>query len=228
MGLIPGTVTQLEPLESGPAPGNRSLRLLREAGAVTGLAQSRNSQPPKRLPPRDWQREARPPPALRHSPETAPAWSSCCPLVAAVQSCCSCGAYGGGQGSRPVHFCTGLGKSPSRELGHCVASSRQETREMARESAGRHRSKSRALSRLHLFLRASRALGPDVCRHWKASDCRCLERSHPLESTRTRVETRASRIPPCPPWTSPRPRSENFTPPLPGHLPERSPFGLGS
>lgn len=61
MGLIPGTVTQLEPLESGPAPGNRSLRLLREAGAVTGLAQSRNSQPPKRLPPRDRQREAGPP-----------------------------------------------------------------------------------------------------------------------------------------------------------------------
>lgn len=172
------------------------------------------------------QREAGPRPAyvilLRRCLRSSP----CCQPATAVQSCYTCGDYGGGQGSRPAHSCASLDKSPSREPSHCVASLPKETREMERDSVSRHRRKSTAQSRLHLSLRASRALGPDVFRPWKASDCRRLRRSHSLESARTRVETRASRIPHCPPWTSPT--SENFTPALPCQLPETSPFGLGS
>ncbi|KAM5254143.1 tRNA (adenine(58)-N(1))-methyltransferase, mitochondrial isoform 2-T2 [Hipposideros larvatus] len=72
MGLIPGTVTQLEPLESGPAPGNRSLRLLWKQAQSRG---SSGAEAPSALSGclRATGREAGPPPALRHSPETAPA-----------------------------------------------------------------------------------------------------------------------------------------------------------
>lgn len=144
-----------------------------------------------------------PKPRLRGSP--------CCQPADAVASCCSCGVSGGGPGSRPVHFCLALGKSPARERGHCVVSPLKETCEMERESARRHRRKSQEQRCLHLSLRAAAALRPDVFRHWKASDWRRLERSHPLESARTRVETRASLIlhtedpgvPHCPPWPRP-------------------------
>lgn len=149
--------------------------------------------------------------------------SACSQPAAAVQYCYSCGASGGGQGSRPVHSCTALDKSPSGELGHCVASPRKETREMDRESTRRHREKSPAQSRLHLS-RVSRALGPDVFRLWKASGCRRLE------SARTRAVTWPSLISHTGDPGLPRchARSKNFMTLLPRQLPERSPFGLGS
>lgn len=170
------------------APSPQAATSVRGAGKRRGLAQPYVTLPRRRL---------------RGSP--------CCQRADAVGPCYSCGVSGGGQGSRPVHSCLALGKSPSRDPGHCVLSPRKETCEMEKESVRRHRRKSQEQRCLHLSLCAAAAWGPDVFRHWKASDCRRLDRSHPLESARTRVETKASLIlhtedpgvPYCLPWPSP-------------------------
>lgn len=139
---------------------------------------------------------------------------ACCQPRGEVWALYGCGSFGGGLGSRPSPFCAALGQSLWRQPGHCVANPPLETHGMERDGAKRHGGKPPAQSRPRLSLRASEALGPDVFRRWKASDCRRHERSHPLKSARTRAETRASPVPPTgepgvpcrPPWPSPGPR----------------------
>lgn len=149
--------------------------------------------------------------SLRHCVRRRLRGTPCCQPGGEVQPFYGCGGCGGGRGSRPSRSCAALGEGPWKQPGQCVANPLLETREMERDGATRHGGKPPAQSRLHLSLRASEALGLDVFRRWKASDCRRHERSHPLKSARTRAETRASLVPPTgepgvpsrPPWPGP-------------------------